>query len=226
MIDFGEINGHYSFFFLRHGQSVGNERRIAQGQVDFPLTDVGRAQAARAAHWLEDQEIDLILSSSLRRAVETAEIVASHLELDGVEIRPELLEIDVGLFSGLRWDEVEEQYPQEQRSFFRHWWDGVPGAETSEALYDRGQQVWRLLFDYGRQGSSRILTITHSGLLQWIVKSTLGNRSWFPVLPMDNCSVYQLTVQNQIVPPSTKVRETTPFRMWRWNRMGQPITLP
>jgi broad specificity phosphatase PhoE len=139
-------------------------------------------------------------------------------------MRQELIEIDIGLFSGLRWNEVEERHPHEQRSFFRYWWDGVPGAESSDSLYSRGEAVWRLLFGYCQQGDRNILVVTHSGLLQWIIKSTLDNRRWFPILPMGNCCIYKLTVNNQLVPPSAQVAETTPYHTWRWELMGHRVT--
>lgn len=223
MIEFGELSGRFSFYFLRHGQSEGNEQQIAQGQVDLPLTEEGRRQAKRAARWFEDQEISVVLSSTLRRASETAEIIAARLGLGGIGTRPELMEIDIGLFGGLRWDEIETRYPAEQRSFFRHWWDGVPGAETSDRLYGRGEAVWSLLLDTCRQGEQRILVVTHSGLLQWIIKATLDNRGWFPILPMGNCSLYKLVVDNQIVPPSPHVEEETPFYTWRWELMDHRL---
>lgn len=223
MIDFGELSGRHSFFLMRHGESTGNEYRVAQGKVDLPLTERGREQAARAARWFEDQDISVILASPLARATETAEIIAAHLRMERIEIHEELLEIDAGIFSGMRWDEIEGRYPREQRDFFRHWWDGVPGAESSDRLYERGEAAWRLLLDTSQLGKPRILTITHSGLLQWIIKATMNNRSWFPILPMDNCSVYKLVVDNRIVPPSPQVQEATPFHRWRWELMGYRI---
>ncbi len=77
----------YPFVFLRHGESVGNVESRWQGQSDYPLTEKGRAQArALAERWKkEDVKFDLIITSTLARAQETAEIVASYLE--GVQDR-------------------------------------------------------------------------------------------------------------------------------------------
>src|SRR5512136_1410620 len=87
---------------LRHGESVGNAEARWQGQSDFPLTDVGRAQArALAERWQREQaKFDFLITSPLTRARETAEIIASALNIP-VEYDPLWLERDNGEFSGL-----------------------------------------------------------------------------------------------------------------------------
>ncbi len=97
--------------FLRHGESVGNAEARWQGQSDFPLTDTGRAQArALAERWKrENQNFDLAIASPLLRAKETAEIVASALNLP-IEFDPLWLERDNGEFSGLTAEEVRQNF--------------------------------------------------------------------------------------------------------------------
>ena len=75
----------YDFVFLRHGESVGNAEERFQGQSDFPLTETGREQArALADRWLkEGMKFDLVVTSPLSRAKETAEIIAGKLERSG-----------------------------------------------------------------------------------------------------------------------------------------------
>jgi hypothetical protein len=73
----------YHFVFLRHGESVGNVESRWQGQSDYPLTERGRAQAhALAKRWHEEKaKFDLVITSPLIRAKNTAEIVASALDV-------------------------------------------------------------------------------------------------------------------------------------------------
>ena len=68
---------------LRHGESVGNAESRWQGQSDFPLTDKGRAQARMLAErWQrENVKFDFLVTSPLTRARETAEIIASALNV-------------------------------------------------------------------------------------------------------------------------------------------------
>ncbi len=88
-------------WLLRHGQSVWNERGLAQGQTEAApgLTERGRREALAAAGELEDAGISLVLASDLLRAEETARIVADHL---GVEMRlePRLRERALGVAEG------------------------------------------------------------------------------------------------------------------------------
>ena len=70
------------FFFLRHGESVGNVQEICQGQsMDYPLTDNGRNQAMRARELLSGLQISTVCHSPQSRAAETAQIVAGDLPL-------------------------------------------------------------------------------------------------------------------------------------------------
>ena len=69
----------YRFVFLRHAESVGNVESRWQGQSNYPLTDKGRAQArALCERWKkENVKFDLVITSTLIRARETAEMVTS-----------------------------------------------------------------------------------------------------------------------------------------------------
>ncbi|RPI31749.1 MAG: histidine phosphatase family protein, partial [Chloroflexota bacterium] len=68
----------YHLILLRHGESVGNANGVYQGQADFELSDLGRRQAqALAERWVaEEKTFDLVISSPLLRARQTAEIIA------------------------------------------------------------------------------------------------------------------------------------------------------
>jgi broad specificity phosphatase PhoE len=92
----------FNFVFLRHGESIGNVESRWQGQADYPLTERGRAQVrSLAERWKsEDVKFDLAVTSTLIRARETAEIVASTLDVK-VEYDPIWMERHVGEMAGL-----------------------------------------------------------------------------------------------------------------------------
>ena len=69
------------FALIRHGQTDWNAQRRLQGRTDIPLNDTGRAQAEAAATRIDRAEWDLVVSSSLGRARETAAILATRLDL-------------------------------------------------------------------------------------------------------------------------------------------------
>ena len=95
-----------SIIFLRHGQAKNNIERILTGRTPgIPLTEKGIDQAEKAAKFLEDMNISAIYSSPIERARHTAEIVGKHNSLD-VVIDDRLIELDMGKFTGVPYDEI------------------------------------------------------------------------------------------------------------------------
>src|SRR5512137_2758890 len=89
--------------FLRHGESTGNAENRLQGVSDFPLSEMGRAQArALGERWqAEGLTFDTVITSPLSRARETAEILAAALTIPTLELEPLWVERDMGQRSGL-----------------------------------------------------------------------------------------------------------------------------
>lgn len=95
-----------SIIFLRHGQAKNNIERILTGRTPgIPLTEKGIDQAEKAAKFLEHMNISAIYSSPIERARHTAEIVGKHNSLD-VTIDDRLIELDMGKFTGVPYDEI------------------------------------------------------------------------------------------------------------------------
>src|SRR3989304_8059771 len=90
---------------IRRGQSVGNFERRLQGQENFPLTDRGREQAQCVAQRLASLGLAAIYTSPLKRALETAQIVAACLGV-GALPTPAVQEDDFGEPAGLSYQEV------------------------------------------------------------------------------------------------------------------------
>ena len=92
--------------FLRHGQAKNNTERILAGRTEgIPLTEIGIKQAEHTAELLEHMNISAIYSSPIQRAKHTAEIVAQHNSLN-VAIDERLIELDMGKFTGVPYDEI------------------------------------------------------------------------------------------------------------------------
>lgn len=68
---------------IRHGQTDWNASGRLQGRLDVPLNALGRAQAARLAHALRDQGLQLVVASDLGRAWQTGRALAEPLEIGG-----------------------------------------------------------------------------------------------------------------------------------------------
>jgi broad specificity phosphatase PhoE len=95
---------------LRHGQTDYNVDGRMQGHIDSHLTDAGHEQAAEAAPVLASLAPDRLVSSDLRRAVDTAEVVGAACGLP-VKLDPRLRETHLGLWQGHTVAEIERDYP-------------------------------------------------------------------------------------------------------------------
>ena len=94
---------------LRHGQSEWNAQGRWQGQADIALTPEGIQQAQQAALILG--KFDLIATSSLQRALRTAQIIAEHKNMSDLHIDDRLKESHIGPWQGLTYAEIEAGWP-------------------------------------------------------------------------------------------------------------------
>jgi probable phosphoglycerate mutase len=121
---------------LRHGRTAWNAERRYQGQEDPPLDEVGRVQAIEAAALVAAMNPDVLVSSDLQRARQTAEKVSS---LSGVPLTVDerLRERHLGHWQRLTRDEVQTRYPEE----FADWLAGRDvtrrGGESRQQVADR-----------------------------------------------------------------------------------------
>jgi broad specificity phosphatase PhoE len=164
-----------TILLARHGETDWNREGRFQGWADPPLNETGRTQARVLADQLAKVPFDAVYASDLRRAHETALIVA---EPHGVAVvaNPGLREIDVGSWSGLTRQEIEVRFP---------------GAEQHDGE-TREEHLARVLAAVERiacaHSGGRILIVSHGGSLRTLRRHALGD----PVHPIANCGVYEL----------------------------------
>ena len=160
----------YDFVFLRHGESVGNAEERFQGQADYPLTDTGRRQAqALAERWKQEGlQLDLVITSPLARARETAVIIAQELGIPVEEDRI-WMERNAGEIAGLTREETLERFPDAaQRTPYDPFGDS--GEGDWELFLRAGTAVHRLL----KRPAGQYLIVTHGGLLNKVMYAVLG----------------------------------------------------
>ncbi|MCH7585682.1 MAG: histidine phosphatase family protein, partial [Acidobacteria bacterium] len=94
--------------FVRHGETDANASSIWQGQGDAALSEIGRKQAASLKFRLEAKQFDVVLSSDLRRTMQTSELAGLEPVADS-----SWREMDIGDWEGLTRTEVQAQFPDE-----------------------------------------------------------------------------------------------------------------
>jgi len=98
-------------FILRHGETEDNKKRIIQGKKEGRLSKKGIAQSKALAKCLSNERIDLILTSKLERAKETAKIISKFHPEAKILAKDELNERDYGIYNGSRASEVNKDHP-------------------------------------------------------------------------------------------------------------------
>lgn len=152
-------------YFVRHGQSYGNQHRIFLGHTDKDLTEMGILQAEKTAERLADTEFSAIYSSDLLRAYNTA---VPNARIRGMEIIKDrrLRELYCGDWEGLTVDEIIERYGD----IYTHSWVHefgtfrLPGGESvpegAERMYDFAVEVAK-----AHEGTN-ILCATHAAVIR------------------------------------------------------------
>ena len=133
---------------VRHGETSDNAAGIWQGHRDSPLSDTGRDQARRAAPVLAAYRPQLVVSSDLQRARDTATAVGETCGLP-VRVDPRLREIDVGEWQGRSTGEVREAYPELMTAMGRG--EDVRRGLTGETVADLAARVRAALDEIGAE---------------------------------------------------------------------------
>jgi len=147
----------------RHGETDWNAARRWQGHSDTPLNDEGRRQARALAVTLDG--VDVVYSSDLARARETAEIVAGRLALP-IRFDARLREREFGAWEGLTVEEIELRFPDTHR----RWRAGEGfGAEDAEPFDSFAARVHAFLEDVLRaHPDETVLVVAHGGTIRVI----------------------------------------------------------
>ena len=150
---------------VRHGESTWNAVSRWQGQADPPLSPFGEHQAEDAgARLAEIATITAVWASNLVRARRTGDLIAQRLGIAQVREEPLLRERDVGAWSGLTRDEIEERWPgylAARRS--------PPDFEGDDELLARTRAGLAAAVD--GSGPGDVLVVTHGGVIRTIERS-------------------------------------------------------
>jgi len=158
--------------FIRHGETDWNLQQRFQGQIDVPLNATGHAQAARLAARLAASPPDLLFSSDLQRARETAAPLARAWTLE-VLPQPALREQSFGVLEGLDVPTIQRQHPALWAQWLVHRADfALPGGESLRQFHDRVLAGVQALAD--SHSGRRLTVVTHGGVLDMLWRSAKG----------------------------------------------------
>lgn len=165
-------------YLVRHGETDWNKQMIIQGTTDNPLNAIGREQAKGLRNFFENIELDLVISSSLNRARETAKI-ATALEPDIIDDR--FIERDFGFFEG---KDVSVFYDTPDKS-------QIADFEQDATIQNR---VITGLNEYARTGQV-IAIFAHSHVLKAALTTIVPSKYNFSS-KIKNCAIVEFQVEN------------------------------
>ncbi|MFZ0544343.1 MAG: histidine phosphatase family protein [Candidatus Promineifilaceae bacterium] len=162
-------NPKTTILLIRHGETDWNAAGRWQGHSDIPLNENGRQQAQALAYKLAGWPIQAIYSSDLKRAKETADIIATPHQLNLI-LDTDLRERHGGYFQGLVGTEIRTKYAREWKMLIEG--HDVEGVESNIALQER---VWRAFEKIAatHQGEM-VAVVSHGGSLGLLIAKALG----------------------------------------------------
>jgi 2,3-bisphosphoglycerate-dependent phosphoglycerate mutase len=157
---------------IRHGETAWNVDTRIQGQLDIGLNAKGRWQAERAGAALAGDDIDVVYSSDLRRAHETAEAVAKPHGL-AVQTNQALRERGFGEFEGKTFAQIEAVMPEQSLLWRKRVPDfAPPGGESLLQMRERVLACIRLLVQ--RNAGKHIVLVSHGGVMDALYRAATG----------------------------------------------------
>lgn len=153
---------------IRHGETEWNRAGRFQGHLNSALNAEGMTQAAALGERLAREPMDLLISSDLGRALQTASAIAMRTGHE-IVVEPRLRERRMGIFQGLTPAEVQANYPDEYARFRSHDPDYViPGGESMRQLYERCVACFTELAI--RHAGLTLAAVTHGGVLAMLYR--------------------------------------------------------
>jgi len=182
---------------VRHGRTEWNRVERFRGRADISLDDVGIKQAEAASGRIKEWPISTIYSSPLRRAITTAEIIATSLGLK-VQEMSDIIDIDYGEWQGLTNEEVIAR----DGRLYTQWIENPDGVQFpgGEEFNDVRQRVSKAVNDLiQRHPKESVVLVSHKVICQILVLSLLGlDSSHFWQITQDVCAMNLFEVRGGI----------------------------
>ena len=201
------INLDIEVIFIRHGETDYNKELRYQGHMDIDLNEKGYTQAQKVSERMSSEEIGEIYSSNLKRAQNTAELIAGPHDLK-VKKRSGLREINMGDWEGSTYDDLKKEYPD----LFKKWYNNPievrpPGGETLVEFRNRVIDSFEEIINNCEQ--ERIVITAHGGTIRVVLAHLLDiplNKNWR--IQVHNTSVSRVKLYSEY-PPAVKLVNST-----------------
>jgi len=171
----------------RHGETAWNVEKLFRGRAEVDLDEVGVEQAELLGKYLSDWKLEAIYSSPLKRALDTANIIARYQKVS-VCIAEGLIDFDYGRWQSLPEKEVKRLYP----AILNEWHSNphkvkMPGGESLEDVTGRAVE---LVNDVVARHQGNLLLVSHRVVIKVLICHLLGlDNSHFWNINQDVCGI-------------------------------------
>ena len=182
---------------VRHGETDWNVQGRLQGRTDIPLNENGKMQAKKCGEFLAKTSWEVIITSPLKRARETAEIIAHHVKKP-VITNDAFIEKSFGEAEGMTAEVREKVYLDKQ----------YPGQEQPEELQSR--LLNGLQYIQRQYPDKQIILVAHGAVIHMILEMTLNQKLISPKVRLQNACLstirFQLELDTWIVDDYNQVK--------------------
>lgn len=184
-----------NLILVRHGEIPSNVNKVYAGRSPEGLTDGGLSQARAVSEELKNYKVDALYSSPIQRAVQTAQIISSAIDVE-INIKNEFREMELGPWEGMSEADIPEQYPDEWRI-----WNTTPHKLKLEGREPLEKLLVRVLTGiqdiYNNWPGGNVIVVTHVAiirvLLLWHDKKSLN---LYKTIHVPNAEIFNIRIEN------------------------------
>ncbi|HBT38557.1 MAG: histidine phosphatase family protein [Pseudothermotoga sp.] len=182
-------------FLVRHARTDWNDLGLWQGNCDVPLNQAGFEEAQKIAERLSKQNVQIIYSSPLSRAHQTAKVIGEELKVP-VVLDERLKECEISLWNGLTMQETLQRYEREYRIWST---DPVAQIDGVESLQNVQNRIVLFFNELLQNSFESVVVVSHAlslrTLICWVLKLSLTEHKNFK---LDNASISLIEIQDRV----------------------------
>ncbi len=183
-----------TIYLIRHGETTANVEKKFAGVSDVELTEKGVGQAILAGEKLKAIQFDAFYSSTLKRAHETAKIIAKHQSVEVVALDT-LKEMNFGIWEAKKLSEIKSQDAELLNEWFVEFENfKVPEGESVKEMFERVTSAYKTIIEpFSLDSDTRIAIVAHGGVIQSLLSFLcFGDNTGYWKFRVDNCGVNKI----------------------------------
>lgn len=150
-----------NIYFVRHGKTESNEKGVYYGTLDSSINFIGENQGKKLNKYLKNINFTKAYVSPLKRAKETLSLINPNCSITEDK---RLEERSFGVFEGLTYDEIKDNFPKEHDLWIKDWENFRP--KNGESFRDFYYRVREFILEMEKENEDNILVVTHGGVIR------------------------------------------------------------